>query len=98
MKKILVPILLGILAVSFASVGFAFATDDGQSTTSTSPTTTQRHINVVELPNGVLVRSDYSSGTVENHFGVALTTDTPRHVGVMIRVAFSHDSEIGDSE
>ncbi len=103
MRKLLVPVLLGVLAISLATLGFAFATETGSSSSTSMQdasqnTTTQRHIEVVEEPNMVLVRSDYSSGTTENHFGVALSTDTLNRVGVLLRVAFSHESEIGTSE
>ncbi len=102
LKKILAPLLLALLSMSLTSV--AYANDSGDFKTSVqSSTTTVRQISIDQLGGSIIViRSSVENGTVENHFGILVSTirwNGETFVpGVVIHVAFAQDTEVGDVE
>ncbi len=105
LKKILAPLLLALLAVSLTSVVFAHEDGNIQRTAEQEHEGEQkmfRQINIFNSSTVIMIRSDIESGTVENHFGLLVTTqhrtETGFENGIVIHVAFSHETEVGDVE
>ena len=88
--------LLALLALPMASVAYAHEEapehDDA----------TERDVRIDASPTAIMIRSEVENGTVENHFGLLVATQRERddHVrdGLVIHVAFSHETEVGDVE
>lgn len=63
---------------------------------------TKREVRIDASPTAIMIRSEVENGTVENHFGLLVATQRERddHVidGLVIHVAFSHETEVGDVE
>jgi len=63
---------------------------------------TKRDVRIDASPTAIMIRSEVENGTVENHFGLLVATQRERddHVrdGLVIHVAFSHETEVGDVE
>ena len=63
---------------------------------------TERDVRIDASPTAIMIRSEVENGTVENHFGLLVATQRERddHVrdGLVIHVAFSHETEVGDVE
>ncbi len=96
MKKMLAPLLLALLAISLTGVTFAHEANDPQRTSGdqNDHDNDERHMDISSSSNEVIVRSRVENGNVENHFGLFFTNSH----GVVIHVAFSQESEVGDQE
>ncbi len=101
LKKILAPLLLALLAVSLTTVVYADENGEVQGT-SEQEHDQERRLSIDTSPTVVMIRSEVEDGTVENHFGLLVATQRERddHVidGLVIHVAFSHETEVGDVE
>lgn len=88
--------LLALLALPLASVAYAHEEGPGHDDA------TEREVSINVSPTMILIRSEVENGTVENHFGLLVATQRERddHVidGLVIHVAFSHETEVGDIE
>jgi len=89
-------LLLALLALPMASV--AYAHEEGPE----HDDTTEREVRIEASPTAIMIRSEVEDGTVENHFGLLVATQRERddHVrdGLVIHVAFSHETEVGEVE
>lgn len=87
--------LLALLALPMASV--AYAHEEGP-----EHDDTERELRIDASNTAIMIRSEVENGTVENHFGLLVATQRERddHVrdGLVIHVAFSHETEVGDVE
>ena len=87
--------LLGLLATSLAMTGFVHAAGDDPSTQNANAEMKLHRSMIIDTsPDAVLIRTNVANGTVENHIGILVST---AH-GIMIHVAFSHETEISDVE
>ncbi len=104
LKKILAPLLLALLAVSLTAAVFAHENGDVQRTgeQENEQEKMERQLNIFTSPTMILIRSKVENGTVENHFGMLFTTQHKTETGfvngIVIHVAFSHETEVGDVE
>ena len=91
----MIPMLLSLLAISLVMTGFVHAAGDDPSTQNANPEMkVHRNITIDTNPEAVLIRTNVVNGSVENHIGILFTT---AH-GIMIHVAFSHETEVNDVE
>src|SRR5213594_1198642 len=91
----MIPMLLGLLATSLAMTGFVHAAGDDPSTQNANAEMKLHRSMIIDTsPDAVLIRTNVANGTVENHIGILVST---AH-GIMIHVAFSHETEISDVE
>ena len=92
--------LLALLALPLASVAYA----DEELERNQTDERLHREVDIFRSPDGtmIVIRSEVENGTVENHFGLLVATQRERddHVrdGLVIHVAFSHETEVGDVE
>lgn len=104
LKKILAPWLLALLAVSLTTVVYAHEDGDPQRTGEQEHEREkmERHVDITTSDTMIVIKSEVENGTVENHFGLLVATQRERddHVidGLVIHVAFSHETEVGDVE
>ncbi len=104
MKKILAPLLLALMAMSMTTLAYGYTNYPRTTTDQTVQTKTIRMIDPYASPDGtfVIIRSGVQNGTVENHFGILVSTyrltDTSFTHGLVIHVAFSQEVDIGDVE
>jgi len=89
-------LLLALLALPMASVAYAHEEAPEHEDA------TKRDVRIDASPTAIMIRSEVENGTVENHFGLLVATQRERddHVrdGLVIHVAFSHETEVGDVE
>ena len=106
LKKILAPLLLALLAVSLTAVVYGHENGDIQRTREQENEREhemERRLDIIDTPTAILIRSKVENGTVENHFGLLVTTQHRTEEasfvnGIVIHVAFSHETEVGDVE
>ncbi len=109
MRKILAPLLLMLLAIPLTTVAYGYDARYPSTSADTTQNRTTRVIDVYTAPDGsfVIIRSGVGNGTVENHFGLLVSTyrltdyrlsDTFFTHGLVIHVAFSQETDIGDVE
>ena len=104
LKKILAPLLLALLAVSLMSAVYADENsgDQGTGEQENEEERMERKLDIFTSPEAIMIRSEVENGNVENHFGLLFTTRQNRDPGfvrgIVIHVAFSHETEVGDVE
>ncbi len=109
MRKILAPLLLMLLAIPLTTVVYGYDARYPSTSTDTTGDRTTRIIDVYTAPDGsfMVIRSGVRNGSTENHFGLLVSTYrlTDYHLGeslfthgLVIHVAFSQETDIGDVE